>query len=162
MIEGAVVVRSSDLKVGDTTATLVTLGLGSCVAVALHDPEAQVGGLAHFLLPEPHPGRPVEPPGRFASTGIPRLIEMLEANAADRRRIRARLIGGASMFPSLASEGTRTMGERNIAAARAALAKARIPVVGEDVGGVYGRSVYFRVADGRVLVKSVHLRDIVL
>jgi chemotaxis protein CheD len=74
---------------------------------------------------------------------------------ASPRRITARIAGGASMFAVLAAPGTVQMGERNIVAAREALRAAGLPVVGEDVGADYGRTVRFRVADGRMEISSV-------
>ena len=47
------------------------------------------------------------------------------------------------------------MGERNVAAARQALAAAHIPVIGEDVLQRHGRSVYFHLDDGRIEVRTV-------
>jgi chemotaxis protein CheD len=47
------------------------------------------------------------------------------------------------------------MGERNLVAARQALSSHSVPLVGEAVGGDYGRTVRFRVRDGRVQVSTV-------
>ena len=46
-----ILVRVADLRVGPPDSILITLGLGSCVAILLHDPLARVGGMAHVLLP---------------------------------------------------------------------------------------------------------------
>ena len=51
--------------------------------------------------------------------------------------------------------GTVQMGERNIAAARAALRDGAIPIIGEAVGGERGRSVHFHTSDGRVVSRTV-------
>jgi len=123
---------------GDTV--LVTLGLGSCVAVALYDPEAKVGALLHLMLPSQQMARDRSNPGRFPETAIPAALA-------------AWLVGGASMFgPGVAAMG---MGERIVVAARQALAAAHVPVVAEDVHDRYGRSVYFHLDDGRIEVRSV-------
>jgi chemotaxis protein CheD len=74
----------------------------------------------------------------------------------------AKIAGGASMFTSLLQAGGLQIGQRNLIATRAALAHARIPIVGEDVGGAHGRSVYFHVATGEVVVKSVVNGNVVL
>jgi chemotaxis protein CheD len=135
---------------GDTV--LVTLALGSCVAVALYDPVPKVGALAHLLLPSSQMARDHSNPGRFPETAIPRMLEELEAAGAQRERLTAFLVGGASMFgPGAAAMG---MGERIVAAARHALAAAHIPVVGEDVLERHGRSVYFHLDDGRIEVRT--------
>jgi chemotaxis protein CheD len=79
----------------------------------------------------------------------------MAAAGASPRRIKARLAGGASMFAALSTPGTIQMGERNVVAARHALAAAGIPIVGEAVGGDFGRTVRLFVRDGRVSVSSV-------
>ena len=135
---------------GDTV--LVTLALGSCVAVALYDPVPKVGALLHLLLPSAQMARDRSNPGRFPETAIPRVLEELEAAGAQRDRLTAWLVGGASMFgPGAAAMG---MGERNVAAARQALAAAHIPVIGEDVLQRHGRSVFFHLEDGRIEVRT--------
>lgn len=162
MINGAVLVRPGEVRTARAGSRLATLGLGSCVAVALYDPERRLGGLAHAVLPEPLAGRAPEPRGRFASSVIPWLLDLLVAEGADPGRIHARLAGGASMFPTLQANGAQSMGARNTSAARAALDAAGIPVLAEDVGGSHGRSVLFDVAEGRIVVKSVHFPAITL
>jgi chemotaxis protein CheD len=134
---------------------LHAIALGSCVAVILHDAVAQVGGLAHVLLPSPSVGRPrPDQPARYAPAAVATLLDSLLALGAERSRITARLVGGASMFSALQPPGTIQMGERNVAAVREALHRHRLGVIGEVVGGDFGRSVEFNVASGRVTVTS--------
>jgi chemotaxis protein CheD len=59
------------------------------------------------------------------------------------------------MFAALAPPGTIQMGERNLVAARQALNAHGVPLVGEAVGGDFGRTVRLRVGDGRVEVRTV-------
>jgi chemotaxis protein CheD len=150
-----ILVKVADLRSGQENDTLVTVGLGSCVAVLLHDAEARVGGLAHILLPSPALSRVNSNPAKFPQTAIPRLIELMVADGANPQRITARLAGGASMFASLAPPGTIQMGERNLLAARQVLNSHRVPVAGEAVGGDFGRTVRLRVSDGRVEIATV-------
>ena len=150
-----IVVRVADLKVGCRDDVLITVGLGSCVAILLHDPAAKVGGLAHILLPSPALGRPDANAAKFPHTAVPLLIELMAAQGASTRRMVARLVGGASMFASLSPSGTIQMGERNVVASRQVLNQAGIALVGEAVGGDYGRTVRLRAADGHVEVSSV-------
>ena len=135
-------------------AVLVTLGLGSCVAVAIHDAGAGIGGLAHLLLPSLGCSADREQPAKFPQTGVPFLVERVRALGAAPGRLRARLVGGAAMFASLQPPGMPSIGERNVLATREALGRAGVPVVGEDTGGDYGRSVYFHVESGRIEVRS--------
>lgn len=150
-----VLVRVADLRCGLADDTLITIGLGSCVAILLYDAEARVGGLAHILLPSPALSRRDKNPAKFPQTAVPRLLELMAADGAKPRRITARLVGGASMFAALASPGTIQMGERNLVAARQVLDTHRVPLVAEAVGGDFGRTVRFRVCDGQVQITTV-------
>jgi chemotaxis protein CheD len=157
------VVRVADWAVDAGDVTLVTLGLGSCVAMALYDPVTRTGGLAHLLLPSPSLARDRSNPGRFAETVLPLLLGRMAAAGAERARVTARLVGGASMFGSSAGgPGPIAMGERNVVAARQVLAAAGVPVVGEDVLKNHGRSVYFFLDDGRIEVRTVARGTVVL
>jgi chemotaxis protein CheD len=147
-------VRVADLAAA-TEGTLTTLGLGSCVAIALHDPVARVGGLAHILLPDITMARDRSNPAKFPSTAVPALVIRMTALGAQTARIRAKIVGGASMFASLLPRNGLNVGERNVAAARAALSAAGIDLVGEEVGADHGRNVVLYVDDGRVEVRSL-------
>jgi len=150
-----IIVRVADMRVGRAGDVLFTIGLGSCIAIVLHDEMARVGGMAHVLLPSPALSRGGGSVARFPQTAVPALIKSMVEAGASPRRMRARLAGGASMFAALATPGTIQMGERNIVAARNAVASAGIPLLGEAVGGSFGRTVRFDVDSGEVEVSSV-------
>jgi len=149
------VVKVADWAAERGDGVLVTLGLGSCVAIMLYDPLARAGAMAHVLLPSPSLARDASNPAKFPETAVPFLVERLRGLGAEPRRLVAKLAGGASMFAQLMTPGSVQMGERNIVASRGALRRAAIPIVGEAVGGGAGRSVRFFVADGRVEIRSV-------
>jgi chemotaxis protein CheD len=136
------------------SGTLVALGLGSSVAVLLHDSAHRVGGMAHVALPTKSLARDHANVARFAETAVPLLLDQVVAGGADRRDVVARIVGGASMFGELVPSGAIHMGQRNIAACRAVLRVLGVPVVAEAVGGSTGRSVSFDVARGAVTVAS--------
>jgi chemotaxis protein CheD len=146
-------VRIAHHAVAKGCSSLVTIGLGSCVAIAIHDRMARVGGLAHVLLPDASLGRGVENRARYASTAVPLLLEEMRSIGAT-GPFAASLIGGAALFGPLLAWGG-SVGARNIDAARAALAAARVPLVAEDVGGASGRTLSFDVSTGTVRVRSV-------
>lgn len=155
MTSPRVLVGISALEVGKAPTRLAALALGSCVAVILHDPVAKVGGLAHVLLPSPNVGRAREDaPARFAPTAVITLHQSVVALGGVPRRLTARLVGGASMFATLQPAGTIQMGERNVHAAREALHRQGVRLIGEAVGGDFGRSVDFDLATGKVIVTS--------
>jgi len=138
-----------------TSGTISTVGLGSCVAIILYDPVARVGGLAHVLLPTEAMSRDRSNPAKFPATVVPILLDRMRDLGAMGNRLRAKIVGGASMFGNLIPPGGVNIGERNVVAVREVLAGAKIPIVAEDTGSDYGRSVYLNVADGAVEVRSV-------
>jgi chemotaxis protein CheD len=147
-------VKVADWAVARGDAVVATLGLGSCVAIMLHARDARVGGLAHVLLPDESFSRERANAAKFATTAVPKLVAEMQARGA-RGPLVAKIAGGASMFGALLPAGGVNMGERNAEAARRALAAAGIPLVADDTGGDFGRSVYFNVADGRVRVRAL-------
>ena len=149
-----IIVNIADFAVASGESVLVTSGLGSCVAVALHDPTTKIAGLAHILLPSAGFGPPSMHPAKYADSGVALLAEEMRRRGAIQDRIVARLAGGARMFAALLSSGIN-MGQRNIDASRKALYKLNIPVVGDDVGGEYGRSVRVVCATGIMTVRSL-------
>jgi chemotaxis protein CheD len=149
------IVKVADWAAERGDAILVTLGLGSCVAIMLHDPGVGAGGMAHVLLPSRSLARDASNPAKFPETAVPLLLDRLRALGADPRRLVAKLAGGASMFAALMTPGSVQMGERNIVASRNALRAAGIPVAAESVGGQAGRTVRFYVRDGRAEIRSV-------
>ena len=156
------IVKVADWAAERGDAVIVTLGLGSCVAIMLHDANAGAGAMAHILLPSKSLARDVTNLAKFPETAVPLLVEQLTALGAEPRRLVAKLAGGASMFAQLMTPGSVQMGERNVAAARDVLRRTGIPVMREAVGGGAGRSVRFYVADGRVEIRSVGADAIVL
>ena len=88
--ETRTLVRVGELHIAHGSGSLVTIGLGSCVGVALYDDHVKVGGLAHVMLPDVTRGRAEVPPARFASYAITTLIELMSTSGAHRERIRAR------------------------------------------------------------------------
>jgi len=133
----------------------VDAGATQSRAVILDDRDAQIGAVAHVVLPSPSLSREGSNPARFAETAIPMLLTELVRTGAVRGRIRARLVGGASLFTQLTPPGAVQIGQRNVSACRKALAVAGVAIVGEAVGGESGRSVWFDVATGVVTVRSV-------
>jgi chemotaxis protein CheD len=133
-------------------ATIVTHALGSCIAVCLWDPEAGVGGMLHFLLPESklNPDRAEKQPGTFADTGIPLLFQTAYKHGAVKKRCRVKLLGGASI--ANAGNGGLDVGKRNAMAAKKLLWQNGVMVHAEALGGNDSRTVSLSVADGRTQV----------
>ena len=156
-------VKVADYAVRRGQQVIVTIGLGSCVAIALYDRDTQVGGLAHILLPSPTMSRETNNPAKFPETIVPIMLQEMRAlGMTSSARVSAKIAGGASMFGQLVSNSGINVGERNIIATREVLAAAGIPLIAEDTGLDYGRSVYFHLADGRFEIRSLKKGDRVL
>ena len=128
---------------------LVTYALGSCIAIAIHDPVAQVGGLLHIMLPDSTIDREkaAKQPYMFADTGIPALFHAVYALGAEKKRLSVRLIGGAQV---LDPNGVFNIGKRNHLACRKVLWSAGLMVQAEAVGGNVSRTVRMEVGSGRL------------
>lgn len=135
---------------------LVTIGLGSCIGLALVDASMGVAGLSHVVMPESGSPRGAEPvAAKFADTAVPALIEELASLGATARRLEAVLVGGARMFALSERAGSSLdVGARNEAAVSHALDGARIPIRARATGGSKGRTIRVHVATGRVTVKE--------
>ena len=154
--------KVADYAVARGSDVLTTVGLGSCVAIMLHDAAAGVGGLAHVLLPSAAlAARDARNPAKFPETAVPLLLEEMAALGAGRGVV-AKIAGGASMFAALLSASGVNMGERNVDATLRALESAGVPLVARDTGGDYGRSVSLEPSTGRVHVRSLRRGDRVL
>ncbi len=154
-------VKVADYAVGRGRDIITTVGLGSCVAIMLHDAEARVGGLAHVLLPSEAIARKTSNRAKFPGTAVPLLLDEMSALGAG-RGVTAKIVGGASMFAALLSGSGVNMGDRNVDATLRALEAAGIPLVAQDTGGDYGRSVSLALDTGRVHVRSLKRGDRVL
>ena len=160
----AIPVGISDYKASRSPDMLVTYALGSCVGVALYDSASHIGGLSHIMLPSSslRANGAIDDRMKYADTAIPDLIDSLVRLGADRSMLRAKIAGGANMFNSAGTSFVDTIGDRNTEAVKKALAQHGIPLVAEDVGSNYGRTVYFLLEDGRLRVQSLgrHINEI--
>jgi len=130
--------------------TVFSTVLGSCVAVCLHDPVANVGGMNHFLLPgEPanRQGRDLE---RYGVYLMEVLINDLMKIGARRERMQAKVFGGGNILRGLAD-----IGAANAAFARNFLRHEGIRVVAEDLGGERARRVQYWPGSGRARMLHV-------
>lgn len=146
-------VRMGELVTSDSAGdVLVSLGLGSCIGLALLDRRRGLAGLAHVVLPASG-RRERDAPGKFADLAVPALVDELAARGGVHACMEAVLVGGAQMF-SFGSRDSLDVGSRNEAAVRTALAAARIPVRAAATAGAKGRTVRVHVAEGVVTVKE--------
>ncbi|MDR0804868.1 MAG: chemotaxis protein CheD [Oscillospiraceae bacterium] len=144
----------SDWKLGQGEDIIVTYALGSCIGICMYDKNKPVGGLSHIMLPDSTSNADKTSLNRmkFADTAVPDMHAALLKKGASASTMVAKIAGGALMF---ATNSERfNIGERNVAAVKAALAKIHVPIIANDTGANYGRTVFFYPGTGKVEVKS--------
>ena len=155
-------VGMADLKVCKSPNGVTTLGLGSCVGIALRDPVTKIGGLAHIMLPDSTVIRNNSNIPKFADTGIEALVKQITAAGANRGRLVAKIAGGAKMFAFSNSSDMVGVGDRNVEAGKKKLQQMRIPILAEDTGKNYGRTVVFYPETGDFVIRSVGKSETVI
>jgi len=148
-------VGMADLKTCKSPDGLTTLGLGSCVGVAIVDKVNRIGGLAHVMLPDSTIMKDVSNVAKFADTGIVELVKQMEKLGASKSRMVAKIAGGAQMFDFDSKSALLRVGDRNAEACRTKLKELGIPLLAEDCGDSYGRTVIFYPETGVFEIKSV-------
>ena len=148
-------VGMADLNVCVSPDRITTLGLGSCVGIALRDPVTKIGGLAHIMLPDSSTIRNNSNIPKFADTGIEELVKQVTRRGANRSRLVAKIAGGAQMFGFNSNSEMVRVGERNVQATKKKLAQMRIPILAEDTGKNFGRTVIFYPETGDFVIRAV-------
>ena len=147
------VVGISDLKVSSNPAdSMITYALGSCIAVAVYDPAAKVGGLLHYMLPDStlDAARAKDTPAMFADTGIPLLFKSCYKMGADKKRMVVKVAGGASI---LDESNFFRIGQKNIMAMRKLFWSNNVLIDAEDTGKNVNRTVRLDMSTGKVTIK---------
>lgn len=138
------------------TATLVTLGLGSCIGLVIYDPASKLAAMAHIMLPAKHDAPNVPKPGKFADTAVPILLDELFKLGASKTILRAKMAGGAQMFNLPGKDNAvLAVGARNIEATTAMLKKHGIQLVASSTGGNRGRSIEYSTDTHKLIVKTL-------
>jgi chemotaxis protein CheD len=155
MLNGEIRVGIADLKTAEPPNKLITVGLGSCIGIAIYDSLTKVGGLAHIMLPDSTQFTNVNNPMKFADLAIPLLLEKMQKEGASKNRLKAKIAGGASMFNFSDKSMIMDIGNRNGISVKNVLKEIGIPIVGEDTGGNKGRTMVFDPGNGIVQLKTV-------
>ena len=144
----------SDMKVtrgpGDE---LVTYSLGSCVGITLYDPQVQVGGMIHCMLPlaKADPAKAKAKPAMFVDSGLTKLLNDMHRHGAVNKRLVVKIAGASSL---LDEKGTFKIRKRNHTVTRKFLWKNGIMVDKEDVFGSVSRTMFLYMENGITRIKS--------
>lgn len=148
-------VGMADLKVGRAPDVLTTLGLGSCIGLTFYDPVTKIGGLVHYMLPDSTKLKNNTNIAKFGDTGIRELYRQVLAQGANPRRLVAKIAGGASMFEMSGLSSVGNVGERNAEEAKLMLKELKVPLIAEDTGLNYGRTVELNCETGEYVIKAI-------
>lgn len=152
---GSLIVGMADMNVAKDNGVLITLGLGSCVGIALYDPVARVAGLAHAMLPDSKEIKNKANISKFVDLSTIKLTKDMIAIGAQQSRIVAKIAGGAQMFAFGSTQQNMRIGDRNVEAAEHMLRRLGIKVISKDVGKTFGRTVELHASDGKFLIKTI-------
>ncbi len=148
-------VGMADLNTVKAPGILTTLGLGSCVGIALYDKKTKIAGLAHIMLPSSKEIKNNSNKAKFADTALDLLINNMIKIGANRNNMVAKLAGGAQMFSFNTNNDVLKIGKRNILASKKKLHDLKISIIAEDTGGNFGRTIELRALNGDLLVKTI-------
>ena len=149
-------VGMADLNICREPDCLTTIGLGSCVGVALYDSVTKITGLAHFMLPNSKDIKNNSNIAKFADTGIAETVRLMEEAGAKRGRITAKIAGGACMFAfAMQNNDALNVGEKNVRAVKKVLEEFKIPILADDTGLNYGRTIIIDSNTGLLTIKAV-------
>lgn len=165
MIKTGTVVKVgiADLKFVKGPNTIRTSGLGSCVGVIIYDLSKQMAGMAHIMLPDSSQSR-MENLNiyKYADSAIDYLLKEIIANGASKFQLKAKLAGGAQMFPNQLTSEVMRIGPRNVDAVQELLKRHHIPIVASDVGGNSGRTITFDPVTANLTIRTVNKGEAVI
>lgn len=137
-----------------TRDLMIVTVLGSCVSVCLRDRSSGIGGMNHFMLPDnvdaqnPVAGKSA----RYGVYAMDMLINNLLKLGAARNRLEAKVAGAGKVLRGFEANN---VGERNATFVVEYLNTEKIPIISQDLLGIYPRKVYFFPTQGRVLVRKL-------
>src|SRR5665648_168260 len=148
-------VGMADYKTARAPEILLTAGLGSCIGICIRDPFLKVGGMSHIMLPTASKSLGGNP-AKYADTALELLLKEILGMGAIRSRLKAKIAGGAQMFSFPGKPPVLKIGERNAEAVKEELRKHGIPLLVEDVGGSFWRTIYFDVGTGELRIRTIN------
>lgn len=155
-------VGMADYRICHSPQKVSTLGLGSCLGVVLYDKTTKICGMAHVMMPDSTKISKNSNRMKFVDTCLTDMYEELLAAGAKRVNLVAKIAGGAKMFSYQSPNTHMNIGDQNIEAVHRILRQWNIPIVAEDVGNNYGRTIEFDTETGELSVKSVGIGNSVI
>lgn len=155
-------VGMADYKICRPPDRISTLGLGSCIGVAIYSESTKLCGLAHIMLPDSKKSLQSANRMKFADTCLMDMYEELLAYGGNPRQFYAKIAGGARMFAYQTENRLLNIGEQNRQAVYDFLRSHNIPIVAEDVGKDFGRTIVFDPEQGTLHVTAMGVGEYVI
>jgi putative nucleotidyltransferase with HDIG domain len=126
--------------------------LGTCLGVALYDTTLKIGGMIHILLPEPLGDSGANFPEKYASTGIPMLIDQFVRLGSSPPNIKAVIAGGALVGPVSHQDIGLDIGGRSADIARKILQRHNIEIIKSETGGFFTCTLELNMRTGETAI----------
>lgn len=154
-MESIVKVRMADYAICIAPQKITTIGLGSCVGIVLYDTGNKQCGMLHAMLPDSTRIRNNTNRSKFVDTGLDDMLQQMLQEGAMKRRIIAKLAGGAKMFEFSENSDITSIGYQNVQAAKNKLNALGIELISEDTGENYGRTICFDPSINELEIKAI-------
>jgi len=147
------VIVVGDMKIGENEDLLITYALGSCLGLMVYDPDVQIGGLLHAMLPlsKINRDKAKENPYMFVDTGVPALFKTMYEKGAEKSRLVVKATGCGN---PMGKNEMFKIGDRNYTVLKKLLWKNNILLKAEDIGGTKSRTVNFDISSGKTIISS--------
>ncbi|MCP4671522.1 MAG: chemotaxis protein CheD, partial [Desulfobacula sp.] len=150
---------AGQLVTGKAQSEVLQAYLGTCVGLALYDKSTQIGGMIHILLPKPHSSGNIEYPEKYASTGVPLLINRLINLGAKPENLKATIAGGALVGPVSRQDLNLDIGGRTSEIVVSILKASKIQTIKSETGGFFTCTLELDLNSGRASIDPVHKDD---
>ncbi len=145
-------IAAGQFKTGKSQTDIFQAYLGTCVGIALYDRTTKIGGMIHILLPEPPGFTDGDFPSKYASTGIPLLINELKKLGARPENLQASVAGGALVGPVSHQDINLDIGGRSTDFAVSILKAAGIKTIKSETGGFFTCTLELNMATGQTAI----------
>ncbi len=146
-----VFLKPGELFLSREPAIIATV-LGSCVSITIFEPTAGLGAMCHVMLPS----GPINDGFRFLDSTLGYMVDKISAMGIRLTTCEVKMFGGADLLLPRELQGSRmSVGSQNIQEARRRLDELGIIPKSADVGGKFGRKLFFNSHTGDVFLKKV-------
>ncbi len=151
--------KSEEVRVADKPSIITTI-LGSCIAVTMHNARLRIGAMCHSLLPVCGENKSCDgcqtKKYKYVECVIPEMVRLLAKKGIGKEELEVKLFGGADMtMPKTKKPNIHAVGRHNAEIALKTIRLHDLKLVKSDIGGDFGRKLFFFTDTGRILLKRL-------